>query len=230
VTQDHDFKALVRARMAKTGESYTTARRQLRAGDDGTVDARRHKSVAVAADGHVEVRFGQRPRRPDDALLVPGGAIEPSQRVVALEVEDDAIRLEADGSVVAYFDDPVDLVIEANGHVAVSDGAGVVTVMTSDGHIDLRGRFDDVVAQTADGHVWVDSTHSASIVTADGHVEVVLAGQGAAVDITAERLSVSGGAEFTGSAREGHWAGMVGQESDELLAVQAIGKVAIRLG
>ena len=33
MTKDEDFKALVRARMGKTGESYTTARRQILAED-----------------------------------------------------------------------------------------------------------------------------------------------------------------------------------------------------
>ena len=61
MTEDHDFKGLVRARMAKTGESYAAARAQLRAGhpqdsdrDDGSFAE--FDPDAFARDGYAVVR------------------------------------------------------------------------------------------------------------------------------------------------------------------------------
>jgi hypothetical protein len=64
VTEDHDFKNVVRSRMAKTGESYTAARAQLRDrphADADTPDthetpAARFDPSAFARDGYVVVR------------------------------------------------------------------------------------------------------------------------------------------------------------------------------
>jgi hypothetical protein len=47
--KDKDFKRLVRARMGKTGEAYTTARAHLRPGDDHRPDRLRGRHPDTAA-------------------------------------------------------------------------------------------------------------------------------------------------------------------------------------
>jgi hypothetical protein len=69
---DKDFKRLVRARMARTGEAYTTARAQLRPDDpDGGDDSPASRARCGA---------GTRTRPPSPACWPPSGS--PTRRVV----------------------------------------------------------------------------------------------------------------------------------------------------
>ncbi len=246
MTTDHDFKQLVRTRMAKTGESYVTARRQLRAetedaheGGLRTIDDERVLLV-IRTQGHVDVvrettrpgsftAHGEVPAN----IVGPGSGFSVDGGATVSQLDDGAYLIDSDDHLTVRLFDEFDLRIEVDpdGHVNVRGGTGSAEVRTPDGHVNLWGDYDDVVIETGDGHLFVERTAGGSLATGDGNVHVVLS-TAAAVDVRGERLTVTGRAVFSGTALDRHWTGVVAAEDDEpagALGVQAGGRVTLEL-
>ena len=90
MTSDADFKQRVRARMERTGESYTAARAALRPDPEAAEAARREQETAVARlfDGDRLLRIPTRRRRRTVALLELLGRFEPGRVYAEREVND----------------------------------------------------------------------------------------------------------------------------------------------
>jgi hypothetical protein len=78
VTEHKSFKRLVRARMEKTGESYTAARAQLLAGDAATGD---EKPVLATSDDAIRARRGRGWEEWFDALDEWGAGERPHREI-----------------------------------------------------------------------------------------------------------------------------------------------------
>lgn len=134
MTKDHDFKHLVRERMAKTGESYAAARRQLRSDlDDTTLPGGHDRHLLVVhAEGNVDIAGSSG----IDALDPFGGR----GRVWALLAQDRRERKHVAARDGLWPGPAVDLGLEAVGGHGIQEVEveGDTVIIRSEGHLGLR--------------------------------------------------------------------------------------------
>jgi hypothetical protein len=130
VTDDSAFKKQVRARMAETGENYTTARRMVIAGRD---PGRPPVALRVYLNPHVDLELT------DEEARAYAAADEPGQRDMANRLLADHLELAGAGEagatagsqILTVQDLRIDEIADAI-HLRIPRAAGIATIAVSD--------------------------------------------------------------------------------------------------